>query len=78
MGTTISDKDQLPGNSSSVEVTLPSGKKDDVVEPVVPDDESGDESDDGNPEVDEDGTYGEGENSDGLGVGFEYDDKYMC
>ena len=71
-------KDQLPGNSSSVEVTLPSGKKDDVVEPVVPDDESGDESDDGNPEVDEDGTYGEGENSDGLGVGFEYDDKYMC
>ena len=30
-----------------------------------------------NLEVDEGGTYGEGENSDGLGVGFEYDDKYM-
>ena len=69
--------DQLPGSSSSAEVTLPSGKQDSVVQPVVLDDDSGDESDDRNPEVDEGDTYGEGANSDGLGVGFEYDDKYM-
>ena len=35
------------------------------------------ESDDGNPDVDEGGINGKGENSDGLVVGFEYDDKYM-
>ena len=58
-------------------MTLPSGKQDSVVQPVVLDDDSGDESDDRNPEVDEGDTYGEGANSDGLGVGFEYDDKYM-
>ena len=58
-------------------MTLPSGKQDSVVQPVVLDDDSGDKSDDRNPEVDEGDTYGEGVNSDGLGVGFEYDDKYM-
>ena len=62
---------------STADTTLPSKRQDSVIEPAVLDDVSGDESDDMNLEVDEGGTYGEGENSNGLGVGFEYDDKYM-
>ena len=70
-------KNPSPGNSSSVKIAPPSEKRGGAIEPVALNDSSGDESDDRNPGVDERDIYDEGEDSDGLGVGFEYDDQYM-
>ena len=67
----------LPGNSSTEKVAPPSEKRDGVIEPVTLNDSSGDESDDGDPEVGEGHICDEGEDSDGLTMGFEYDDEYM-
>ena len=67
----------LQGNPSTEKVAPPSEKRDSVIKSVASNDSSGDESDDGDPEVGEGGIYDEGEDSDGLIVGFEYDDKYM-
>ena len=72
----------LPDNLSSdglspARITLPNQKLDGVSKPAF--DGSGGESDDGDYlQFDgQDAVRDEGENSDGLGMGFEYDDVYM-
>ena len=72
----------LPDNLSSdglspARITLPNQKLDSVSKPAF--DGSGGESDDGDYlQFDgQDAVRDEGENSDGLGMGFEYDDVYM-
>ena len=63
----------------SLNVTPPGEKRANVIKLMDLSHGSEDESDDGSDrEVDrEDGSYSEGEKSDGLGMGFEYDDEYM-
>lgn len=66
-----STTDPLPGKA------VPPGEKHDgLTKPAAPDNESGDESDDVDP-PETDGEEDEGGNSDGLGIGFDYDDEYM-
>ena len=69
-------EDPLPVSLPLGEVA-PSEKRNSVIEPANPSDSSGNESDDRNPGTRNGGTYDEEEGSDGLGVGFEYDDRYM-
>jgi len=71
-------KNPLPNDSSSAEITPLSEGRDSATRPADFDDISGDES--GDEDRSETGggvAQDEGGNSDGLGIGFEYDDEYM-
>lgn len=69
--------DPSSSSPSPAKTTFPSKKPDSVIEPAF--NGIGDESDDGDYlQLDAgDDTHDEGEFSDGLGIGFEYDDEYM-
>ena len=78
-----------PGSSSfregpspsapSLEKAAPLSKEQAVVKLVDTDDSSGDDSDGIDLDLDDEGgIYDEGESSDGLGMGFEYDNEYVC
>ena len=68
-----------PVDPPSAEIVLPNRKQDGIVNPADLDGSEDESDDEGDLQVDEeDNDYGEGESSDGLGVGFEYDDEYMC
>lgn len=69
----------MSGNQSPARIITPCEKQDGVTKPVDYNSDGGDESEDeSNPEVSgEDCVYDEGESSDGLGMGFEYNDEYM-
>ncbi|KAF9778389.1 hypothetical protein BJ322DRAFT_1014720, partial [Thelephora terrestris] len=72
-GPSNSHENLLSGNPSTSKTTPLSNQQDDILKFAGLDGSSGNESDDGIQEV---GNHDEGENSDGLGVGFEYDDDY--
>ena len=56
-----------------------SHKEQAVVKLVDTDNGSGDDSDGIDLDLDDEGgIYDEGESSDGLGMGFEYDNEYVC
>ena len=78
MGCPSIDKNPLTNGPSPAEVA-PSKKRGGHIKPVDPDKGGGDESDDENYlETDGEGNIrGDGEDSDGLATGFEYDDGYM-
>lgn len=70
----------LPTGPSSMKGNLPSSQQDGAIESAGVENNSGDDGDDGNfleafEECDDDDL---GNSSDGLGVGFEYDDEYMA
>lgn len=69
----------MSGNQSPARIITPCEKQDGVTKPVDYNSDGGDESEDeSDPEVSgEDCIYDEGESSDGLGMGFEYNDEYM-
>ena len=67
----------LPGDPPSRKVAPLNEKQGSTIEPVVLDNSSGDESGGGYPEVDEGCIYDGEESSDGLALGFEFDDEYM-
>jgi hypothetical protein len=67
-----------PGDPAAEQIALPITKQDDGLEPVGPNDDSGDDDGGIHPGADVCGIHEEGENSDGLAMGFEYDDEYMA
>ncbi|KAF9642860.1 hypothetical protein BDM02DRAFT_3132818 [Thelephora ganbajun] len=77
-GSSSVHKNSSPGDPFSTKAAPPSEKRDNVIKPADFSDDSGDKSDEICLEADGEGGIGdEGENSDGFGMGFEYDDEYM-